>query len=121
MLAGRKETVTDSFGISLDTVEGGVYTKELYQAEREGRIGNIIPHPDYPINVVLDIGKLDYTAIWFCQFLKDKVLLLDYYQNNHMSLPDYISVIFGEKCAKKRFLLISFYVFLSISFLFWRR
>ncbi|GHT57501.1 hypothetical protein AGMMS50233_10890 [Endomicrobiia bacterium] len=84
------------FGIFQDTVEGGVYTQELNEAEREGRIGTVLPHPDYPINVVFDIGKSDYTSIWFCQFLKDKVLLLDYYQSNHMSLPDYIDVIFKK-------------------------
>ncbi|GHT61242.1 hypothetical protein AGMMS49531_08030 [Endomicrobiia bacterium] len=88
------------YGIFQDTVEGGVYTKELNEAQIEGRISKILPHPDYPINVVLDIGKSDYTSIWFCQFLKDKVLLLDYYQNNHLSLPDYINVIFGSKGYK---------------------
>ncbi|GHT55912.1 hypothetical protein AGMMS50233_06660 [Endomicrobiia bacterium] len=67
----QKETVTGSFGISLDTVEGGVYTDELNKAEEEeGRIGKVRLNPDYPINVVFDIGVSDYTAIWF-SVLKD--------------------------------------------------
>ncbi|GHT56728.1 hypothetical protein AGMMS50233_09190 [Endomicrobiia bacterium] len=84
------------FGIFLDTVEGGVYTKELNAAEMEHRICEVKHNPDYPVNVVFDIGVSDYTSIWFCQFLPDRVLLLDYYQNNHMSLPDYIDVIFKK-------------------------
>ncbi|GHT35036.1 hypothetical protein AGMMS49592_5160 [Endomicrobiia bacterium] len=73
MLVDQKETATDSFGISLDTVEGGVYTDELNKAEEEeeeGRVGKVGLNPDYPINVVIDIGVSDYTAIWF-SVLKD--------------------------------------------------
>ncbi|GHT35635.1 hypothetical protein AGMMS49592_5930 [Endomicrobiia bacterium] len=73
-----------------------MYTKELNVAEMEHRICEVKHNPDYPVNVVFDIGVSDYTAIWFCQFLPDCVLLLDYYQNNHMSLPDHINVIFKK-------------------------
>ncbi|GHU52878.1 hypothetical protein FACS189496_3650 [Bacilli bacterium] len=85
-------------GQFLDTVRDGVYTTALNRAELDipKRITKVGINKDYPFNAVFDIGYSDYTSIWFCQFLKDKVLLLEYYQNNHMTLEDYIRVIFTK-------------------------
>lgn len=76
-----------------DTVEGGVYTRELLYASVTGRLGDLQPVPMIPVVAVFDIGMSDYTSIWICQFLKEKILFLDFYQNNRMSLPEYLNAI----------------------------
>jgi PBSX family phage terminase large subunit len=80
-------------GIFSETISGGVYTKELNAAEIGGRIKAIEADKDYPLTAVFDIGTSDATAIWFVQFLKERILFLDYYENNFEALPHYLKVI----------------------------
>jgi PBSX family phage terminase large subunit len=80
-------------GLFCDTVTGGVYTKELNALERNRQITKLSPDTKYPLHAVFDIGTSDATAVWFVQFLPDKILFLDYYENNFEALPHYLKII----------------------------
>jgi PBSX family phage terminase large subunit len=77
-----------------DGVDGGVYTKELLQAQREARIGEVEIDWRYPLHAVFDLGISDATAVWICQFQKDKVLLVDYFENTGEPFHWYVAEIF---------------------------
>ncbi|MDR2427069.1 MAG: phage terminase large subunit [Endomicrobium sp.] len=93
------------FGLFQNMVAGAVYKHEISAAEIEGRIGDIKPDTEHPVYAVFDIGISDATAIWIVQFLKNKILFLDYYENNMEALPHYLAWIENhEYKIKKMFL-----------------
>jgi phage terminase large subunit len=74
-------------------VEGGVYNAELEAAQGDGRICDLAPISDRPLHAVFDIGVTDATAIWICQFVDDKIHLLEYLEDKFKALPYYLSLI----------------------------
>jgi PBSX family phage terminase large subunit len=80
-------------GIFQNVVTGAIYKKELTDAQIDNRIADIKPNTDFPVYAVFDIGVSDATAIWIVQFLKSKILFLDYYENNMEALPHYLAWI----------------------------
>lgn len=80
-------------GLWTEGISGGIYTKEMALAEQEGRIG-IVPHnSEHAVFTFWDIGIDDSTAITFAQFVKDKIHIIDYYQNNNEAMTHYLEVL----------------------------
>jgi phage terminase large subunit len=80
--------------------ETGVFSAELQQVEMEQRRCEIVRQDSLPIHAVFDIGVGDATAIWFCQFLKDKIFLIDYYQHNREAFPYYVNWAYTNRGYK---------------------
>ena len=80
-------------GLWVEGISGGIYTKEMAQAEQDGRIANIPFNNDFFVWTFWDIGMDDATAIWFVQFVGDEIHLIDYYQNNNQSALHYLEVL----------------------------
>jgi PBSX family phage terminase large subunit len=83
------------YGRFSDQVDGAVYNKELQEARNENRISeNIeVSKLDY-IYAVFDLGTDDRMAVWIVQFLKDKVLFLDYLHFTSTHAVDSVGQIF---------------------------
>lgn len=80
-------------GIWTDGISGGIYTKEMAQAEQDGRITSVPFDNNFFVWTFWDIGMDDATAIWFVQFVGDEIHLIDYYQNNNQSALHYLEVL----------------------------
>ncbi|MBO7713911.1 MAG: phage terminase large subunit [Methanobrevibacter sp.] len=80
-------------GLWVEGISGGIYTKEMAQAEQDGRIGNVPFNNDFFVWTFWDIGMDDATAIWFVQFVGDEIHLIDYYSNNNQSALHYLEVL----------------------------
>jgi PBSX family phage terminase large subunit len=80
-------------GLWTDGISGGIYTKEMALAEQEGRITSIPHNPEHAVFTFWDIGIDDSTAITFAQFIKDKIYIIDYYQNNNEAMTHYLDVL----------------------------
>lgn len=80
-------------GLWTEGISGGIYTKEMALAEQEGRITNLQHNPDHCVFTFWDIGIDDSTAIIFAQFIKDKIYIIDYYQNNNEAMTHYLEVL----------------------------
>ena len=80
-------------GIWTEGISGGIYTKEMALAEREGRITDIPHNPEHAVFTFWDIGIDDSTAITFAQFIKDKIYVIDYYSNNNEAMTHYIEAL----------------------------
>ncbi|MBU1082492.1 MAG: hypothetical protein KKB59_18545 [Spirochaetes bacterium] len=63
------------------------------KAEAEGRIGSICVDLTAPVYRIWDYGNV-YNAIWFVQFLKEQIRLVDfYYDGEGLGLPKYALIL----------------------------
>ncbi|GHT32894.1 hypothetical protein AGMMS49592_0410 [Endomicrobiia bacterium] len=73
---------------------GAIYERELTKCDIDKRIYDMETlDKTLKIHVVFDIGYKDPTAMWFCQFSKDKIIFYDYYENNILSDTHYIQLM----------------------------
>ncbi len=69
--------------------EAAYYGKEMVRVVKEGRFTSDADwQRQFPVTASWDIGMDDYTAVWFWQFFKNRVHLIDYYEVNNLSLQD---------------------------------
>lgn len=80
-------------GLWVEGISGGIYTKEMAQAEQENRITILQHNKEHAVFTFWDIGIDDSTAILFAQFIKDKIYIIDYYQNNNEAMTHYLEVL----------------------------
>lgn len=71
-------------------IRGAYYTVELAQLRREGRLLDLPVRRDLPVHTWWDIGA-DTTAIWFVQFVDGWIHLVDFYMNDSLGFPFYLS------------------------------
>lgn len=87
------------FECSFDAaITGSVYGKWIADADKAGRINNMIQHdPDYPVYTAWDLGYGDSTAIWFYQQAPNELLFIDYYECSGQDIHYYCEVLCGRK------------------------
>lgn len=72
------------------TIEGAIFKREMNETRNEHRILDTRPNPAYLVDTVWDIGYRDATAIiWFQCIPPDRVIILNYYENNFETLAHY--------------------------------
>jgi len=74
---------------------GAYFAKLLAKAEQEGRITALAVDPLLPLRAYWDIGgagaKADALCIWVCQFVGDRILVLDYCEGVGQVLAFYVN------------------------------
>lgn len=94
--AGKAFWLQEYFCSFEAAIPGAYYAGELSKAEDDGRL-TIVPYdPSHPVHTWWDIGRNDYTAIWFAQYVGREIRLVDYYQNN-MRGPEHYAQTLKEK------------------------
>ena len=81
------------YGLFGDAVTGAVYGKEMAAAYKENRVRTVLYDSQYPVHTWWDLGRSDYTAIWFAQYVGNEVRLIDYEQANKQGLGFYWELI----------------------------
>lgn len=71
-------------------IRGAYYTLELAQLRTEGRICDLPIRSDLGVHTWWDIGG-DTTAIWFGQFVSEWLHIIDFYMNDSLGFPFYLS------------------------------
>ncbi|MDR1941401.1 MAG: phage terminase large subunit [Endomicrobium sp.] len=75
-------------------VQGAVYGKEIQRAINDGKVSeNVVMSPQDYIYAVFDLGICNYMAVWVVQFLKDRILFLNYYAAQNLSVIEVMSNI----------------------------
>lgn len=69
-------------GFCLQMLEGVVYSRELRAAQESGRICAVPYEPTVPVDTFWDLGRTNYTSIWFVQKVAMQWRVLAYYQAN---------------------------------------
>lgn len=90
------------------SVEGAIFGPQMEAAELDGRIGRFPAIPGIPVHTFWDIGRRDYTSIWFCQILLEedglpRIRVVGFYQNCLTGMPHYVERCFGTEHAQKHF------------------
>ena len=74
-------------------LEGAYFGHEMFQASEEERIGNFPWERGAKVFTFWDVGSI-HTAIWFWQFIKDRIKIIDcYYDNTGQGLIHYAKVL----------------------------
>jgi hypothetical protein len=75
-------------------VLGAYYASTLYeQVELKGHIRQLPHDPDFPVQVAMDLGFTDSTAIWFWQERPDGVAMIDYEECHSQALQYYFDMM----------------------------
>jgi len=72
-------------------VRGSFYGLEMERVKSEGRVLNIPPAPALPVDLGIDLGMDDATAIWFTQCVRNEIRLIDYEEWRNTSLVEILS------------------------------
>jgi hypothetical protein len=77
------------------SVEGAYYGAWMEQIETEGRICLREAEPGFPVHSAWDIGRKDYTSIWFWQRFVSELRIVGFYQSHNTGFPHY-----GAECSR---------------------
>lgn len=76
------------------SIEGAYYGELMAAAELQGRVGEFPADPELPVHTAWDIGRSDYTAIWFFQRQIKRLRLVGYFQNTGEGMPYYADELY---------------------------
>lgn len=77
-------------------VEGAIYFNEVSQAEASGRFGRVPYDPMLKAHAVWDLGFNDSMAIPIVQRAASEIRIIDYIEDSHRPLPDYVTQLQGR-------------------------
>lgn len=75
------------------SIEGAYYGELMAKAERAGRVGTFPAVEGLSVHTAWDIGRSDYTSIWFWQDLLDHIRLVGYLQDSGEGMPYYAAKV----------------------------
>lgn len=79
------------------TIDGAIYHREIVDAIKEKRIRPCPRDPMLPTHTVWDLGWNDQTSIIFVQRVGSEIRLIDYIEDSHRTLDDYVGDIENRK------------------------
>lgn len=79
------------------TVEGAIYKREIADLMQEQRVRSIPYDPKLKVHTVWDLGFNDAMTIIFVQRLQGELRLLDYIEDSHKTLAEYVAMIHERK------------------------
>ena len=71
------------------SVEGAYYAKQFVKLDKQGRIGNVPPHPSLGTETWWDLGLGDLMSIWWVQRDGAEYRVINYYQSSGEGLEHY--------------------------------
>jgi hypothetical protein len=74
-------------------IEGAYYSKIIDDLEKQGRIGDYPWERRLPVYTFWDLGVGDATTIWFAQFIRNEIRIIDYIEDNNKGLDSYIKEV----------------------------
>lgn len=74
-------------------VLGAYYSKELADADKAGRVGDLLADPTQPVHTAWDLGVDDSNSIWFFQVLGGGIHVIDYYESSGVGVEHYVKVL----------------------------
>lgn len=106
-LADARKTMTEAqyeqeYECSFEAaIQGAYYAREMAEAQKQGRIKQVLYQPGIKVETWWDLGYADPTAIWFVQRTPTELHVIDYYEESGKSLAD-IAQVLQEKQREHR-------------------
>lgn len=76
-----------------ETVDGAIYHREIVQAITDKRIRPVPYEPMLKVHTIWDLGFNDSTSIIFAQRQGSEIRIIDYIEDSHRTLDDYVGEI----------------------------
>lgn len=80
-------------GNCVKNLEGAIYANELREAELSGRITDVPQDHVSSVNAYFDLGRRDFTAIWFIQRVAMQYRVLQYVEERGKDFSFYIRLL----------------------------
>lgn len=80
-------------GKCLSALEGAIYAREIEAMHAQGRYRNVPYDPMLKVHTVWDLGWNDAMSIIFAQRLGGELRVIDYIEDSHLRLDEYVSQI----------------------------
>lgn len=94
-----EETIQQEYYCSWEgSLQGAYYAEVLKWLEENNRITNVPHDPRYPVRTYWDIGRSDYTAIWFVQKVGFEYRVIGYFYGSGLE-PDKLA----EELKRRRY------------------
>jgi len=74
-------------------LDGVIFADELRETYSQGRVLPVPYDRGLPVNVYMDLGRADFTAIWFVQQAGFEFHVIDFYMNNLKHIDHYLQVM----------------------------
>jgi hypothetical protein len=88
------EDVEREYGSSFSTgMKGSFYMDNVDKAHNTGRISEFVYDDTLKVDTFWDLGVDDSTAVWFRQKINNKIVFIDYYEDNGKDLQFYIKML----------------------------
>jgi len=71
-------------------VDGAIWAAELTKLKREGRLCNVPYDPLLKVHTIWDLGWNDFTSILMVQKAGAEIRVIDYIEDSHRTIPDYV-------------------------------
>lgn len=75
------------------SVEGAIYSREIADLVKDGRIRNVPRDPMLKVHTVWDLGWNDQTSIILCQRLHSEIRVIDYIEDSQKTLAEYVAML----------------------------
>jgi phage terminase large subunit len=99
--AAQKQLSTEQYAQEYEcdfaaALPGAYFGREMVQAEREGRIAEVLMDDALPVYTAWDIGYRDDTAIWFYQVIRSEIHVIDFHASSGQTIAFYTDLIRGK-------------------------
>ncbi len=85
-----------------EVVEGAIWGKELIRLKKEKRLSNVPYDPLLKVHCVWDLGWNDQTAILMVQRAASEIRIIDYIEDSHRTVIDYVNSEEGREDLASR-------------------
>lgn len=89
----KREHPTTSKEAFEETIEGAYFAKQFQKIYREGRVGSFPFVSGAPVETFWDLGRNDYTVIWFAQRVGGRFVFIDFYRNSGEPFSFYLKLV----------------------------
>ncbi len=80
-------------GHCVSNLEGAIYARELREAKLAGRVCNVPWTKDLDVQAYFDLGRRDYTCIWFVQRVMAEYRVIEYHEERGHDFSHYIRLL----------------------------
>lgn len=77
-------------------IQGAYYSAQIAKAITEGRITRVAHDPTYPVETYWDIGRSDYTAVWFIQRIGTDIRIIDYLETTGVGIHEIAPMVLSR-------------------------
>lgn len=89
-----QEQMEAEYGVSYtSTAAGTYYVDALEMARSQGRMGEFMYDSSKYVDTFWDLGFSDSTVIWFAQFINNRIVLIDYFEDSNKHIKEYVEVL----------------------------